>query len=82
MGALQEVSQPTIPRHATALIPIIETAPKEFAPTAQEATEIVNGKACLVDDTITPCRSYADHEELWSRKKGTTGFNAQASLLA
>jgi DDE superfamily endonuclease len=32
--------------------------------------------------TITPCWSYEDHKELWSRKHGTTGFNAQlVSLL-
>jgi hypothetical protein len=31
------------------------------------------GRACLVDGTITPCWSYAEHDELWSRKHGTTG---------
>ena len=31
----------------------------------------------LVDGTITPCWSYRRHPELWSRKHGTTGFNAQ-----
>jgi hypothetical protein len=37
---------------------------------------------CLVDATITPCWSYSDHRELWSRKHGTTGFTAQlVSLL-
>jgi len=81
LGDLREVSQPTISRYVAALIPVIETVLKEFVPTAQEAIEMVNGKACLVDGTITPCWSYADHEELWSRKKGTTGFNAQLISL-
>jgi hypothetical protein len=36
---------------------------------------------CLVDGTITPCWSYQDHHELWSRKHGTTGFNAQLFCL-
>jgi hypothetical protein len=38
-------------------------------------------RVCLVDGTITPCWSYADHQELWSRKHGTTGFNAQLVCL-
>ena len=35
----------------------------------------------MVDGTITPCWSYEDHDELWSRKHGTTGFNAQLLCL-
>ena len=31
--------------------------------------------------TITPCWSYDDHHELWSRKHGTTGFNTQLICL-
>ena len=42
---------------------------------------MVNGRVCLVDGTITPCWSYDDHDELWSRKHGTTGFNAQLICL-
>jgi DDE superfamily endonuclease len=82
LGDLREVSQPTISRYVAALVPIIEAVLKEFVPTAEEAIEVVNGRACLVDGTITPCWSYADHKELWSRKHGTTGFNVQfVSLL-
>ena len=55
---------------------------KQFVPDPVEAIQVVNGRACLVDGTITPCWSYADHPELWSRKRGTTGFNVQfVSLL-
>ncbi|MGH3838486.1 MAG: transposase family protein [Pseudonocardiaceae bacterium] len=45
------------------------------------AIEMVQGRVCLVDGTITPCWSYDDHDELWSRKHGTTGFNAQLLCL-
>ena len=36
---------------------------------------------CLVDGTITPCWSYDDHDELWSRQHGTTGCNAHLRCL-
>src|SRR5262249_50681841 len=39
------------------------------------------GRVCLVDGTITPCWSYAENDELWSREHGTTGFNAQLVCL-
>ena len=50
-------------------------------PSAGDALEIVNGRVCLVDGTITPCWSWQDHKQLWSRKHGTTGFNAQLVCL-
>jgi hypothetical protein len=59
------------------LVPLVRAVLEEFVPTAADAIEVVRGQACLVDGTITPCWSYADHHELWSRKKGITGFNAQ-----
>ena len=34
-----------------------------------------------MDGTITPCWSDPGHQELWSRKHGTTGFNAQVVCL-
>jgi hypothetical protein len=54
---------------------------EEFVPTAQETIEMVSGRVCLVDGTITPCWSYDDHDKLWNRKHGTTGFNAQLICL-
>jgi len=82
LGDLRGMSQPTISRIVTDLVPIIKTVLVEFVPTAAEAVETVKGRVCLVDGTITPCWSYVDHKELWSRKHGTTGFNAQlVSLL-
>jgi hypothetical protein len=73
LGDLRGVSQPTISRIVTELVPIIKTVLEEFVPSAEDAIEMVEGRACLVDGTITPCWSYADHKELWSRKHGITG---------
>jgi hypothetical protein len=82
LGDLTNISQPTVSRIITTLVPIVKSVLAEFVPTAQDAIEMVTGRACLVDGTITPCWSYDEHPELWSRKHGTTGFNAQlVSLL-
>lgn len=77
LGDLRGVSQPTVSRIITVLVPVITAVLAEFVPTVQDAIEIVRGRVCLVDGTSTPCWSYADHQELWSRKHGTTGFTAQ-----
>src|SRR5687767_7621599 len=77
LGDLRDISQPTVSRIVSALVPIVQAVLEEFVPDAREAIELVKGRVCLVDGTITPCWSYADHPELWSRKRGTTGFNAQ-----
>jgi hypothetical protein len=81
IGDLRDISQSTVSRIITILVPIIKAVLKEFVPTATDAIEVVKGRACLVDGTITPCWSYDDHPELWSRKHGTTGFNAQLLSL-
>ena len=82
IGDLCDISQSTVSRIVTTLVPIIKTVLKEFVPNVKDAIVLVKGRAVLVDGTITPCWSYAEHPELWSRKKGTTGFNAQlVSLL-
>lgn len=82
IGDLRDVSQPTVSRIVGTLVPIVKTVLEEFVPDAKEAIKLVEGRVCLVDGTITPCWSYADQPDLWSRKKGTTGMNAQlVSLL-
>ena len=81
LGDLREISQPTVSRIVTVLVPVVRAVLEEFVPTAAEAVELVNGRVCLVDGTITPCWSWSDHDELWSRKHGTTGFNAQLVCL-
>lgn len=81
LADLMNVSQPTVSRIITKIVPVIDTVLREFVPDPKEAIEMVNGRVCLVDGTITPTWSYGDHKELWSRKKGTTGFNAQFVCL-
>lgn len=81
LGDLRDISQSTVSRIVTVLVPLIDAVLAEFVPTAAEAIEMVNGRVCLVDGTITPCWSYTDHSELWSRKKGTTGLNTQFVCL-
>lgn len=81
LGDMRNISQPTVSRYVTDLILVVKAVLEEFVPTAAEAIEMVDGRACIVDGTITPCWSYADHAELWSRKHGTTGFNAQLVCL-
>jgi hypothetical protein len=77
IGDLRDISQPTVSRIVTVLVPTIKAVLEEFVPNATDAIRQVRGKVCLVDGTITPCWSYAEHRELWSRKHGTTGFCVQ-----
>jgi hypothetical protein len=81
LGDLRGVSQSTVSRIVTVLVPAVKAVLEEFTPTAAEAIESADGRVCLVDGTITPCWSWSDHDELWSRKHGTTGFNAQLVCL-
>jgi hypothetical protein len=81
LGDLRGISQSTVSRIVSDLVPVVKAVLEEFVPTAKDAIEMLNGRVCLVDGTITPCWSYADHRELWSRKHGTTGFNAQLVCL-
>lgn len=81
LGDLRHVSQPTVSRIVTNLVAVVKAVLEEFVPSAADAIEMVRGRVCLVDGTITPCWSYGDHRDLWSRKHGTTGFNAQLVCL-
>ena len=72
LGDLCGISQPTVSRIVSTLVPVVKAVLEEFVPTAAEALESVNGRVCLVDGTITPCWSYAERDELWSRKHGST----------
>jgi hypothetical protein len=81
LGDLRGISQSTVSRIIATLVPIVTVVLEEFVPTAVEAIEMVNGRVCLVDGTIIPCWSWAGHDELWSRKHSTTGFNIQLICL-
>jgi hypothetical protein len=81
IGETRDTSQPTISRYAAVLIPLVKGVLEEFVPDAAEAIEIVRGRVVLVDGTLAPCWSYAEHPELWNGKHKTTGFNAQLISL-
>ena len=80
-GETRDTSQPTISRYAAVLVPLVKAVLEEFVPDAAEAIEIVRGRVVLVDGTLAPCWSYAEHSELWNGKHKTTGFNTQLISL-
>lgn len=81
IGEMRDASQPTISRYVAKLTPIVKAVLEEFVPSAEDAIEIAMGKVVLVDGTLTPCWSYEEHQELWNKKHGTTGFNVQLISL-
>jgi DDE superfamily endonuclease len=70
------VSQPTISRAVTSVTPVIERVLKKFVPTADELDD---HEQYIVDGTLLPCWSWADHPELYSGKHKTTGMNVQVA---
>lgn len=81
IGDMNEISQPTVSRIVTEIVPLVKSVLGEFVPDAKEAIEMVKGRVVLVDGTLTPCWSYEEHQELWNKKHKTTGFNAQLISL-
>jgi hypothetical protein len=81
IGDMNGISQPTVSRIVTDIVPLVKAVLEEFVPDAREAIEIVKGRVVLVDGTLTPCWSYEEHQELWNKKHRTTGFNAQLISL-
>jgi DDE superfamily endonuclease len=69
-----QVSQPTISRAVTGVTPLIERVLRKFVPTADELDDQTQ---FIVDGTLLPCWSWADHPELYSGKHKTTGMNVQ-----
>ena len=54
LGDLRGISQPTVSRIIAKLVPIVRAVLEEFVPSAEDAIEVVKGRVCLVDGTITP----------------------------
>jgi hypothetical protein len=81
IGDIRDTSQPTISRYLAVLVPFVKSVLEEFVPSAADAIEVVKGRVVLVDGTLTPCWSYEEHQELWNKKHGTTGFNTQLISL-
>jgi len=80
LGDLRDTSQSTVSRIVTTLVPIVKAVLEEFVPTAKEAIELVNGRVCLVDGTITPAGPMPITTSCGA-VHGTTGFNAQLVCL-
>jgi DDE superfamily endonuclease/Helix-turn-helix of DDE superfamily endonuclease len=75
LGEWWEVAQSNISDKITYLTPLVQEALEEFIPTEEDAVEMVKGRVCLLDGSISPCWSWAGHSELWTRKHNTTGNN-------
>ena len=75
LGAIWDVSQEVVSEVITAMTPLIKEATREFVPTPEDAVTTVTGRVCLVDGSLDPCWSWESHDELWTRKHGTTGHN-------
>jgi DDE superfamily endonuclease/Helix-turn-helix of DDE superfamily endonuclease len=81
IGDMNDISQPTVSRIVTEIVPLVKSVLEEFVPDAREAIKVVKGRVVLVDGTLAPCWSYEEHQELWNKKHKTTGFNAQLISL-
>lgn len=68
------VSQPTISRAITVVAPLLGAILRKFVPTAEE---LDSKSHYIVDGTLLPCWSWADHPRLYSGKHKTTGMNVQ-----
>ena len=71
IGDMNDISQPTVSRIVTVIVPLVKSVLEEFVPDAREAIEVVKGRVFLVNGTLVPCWSYAEHQELWNKKHKT-----------
>ena len=76
LGETYGVSQSTISRAVTGLTGIIGEVLLEWVPVAED---LPPGVPYIVDGTLLPCWSWADHPELYSGKHRTTGLNVQVA---
>jgi hypothetical protein len=47
LGDMRDLSQPTVSRIVTALVPAVKAELEEFVPSAADAIEMVKGRVCL-----------------------------------
>jgi hypothetical protein len=78
IGDMNEISQPTVSRIVTNIVPLVKAVLEEFVPDAREAIKVIKGRVVLVDGTLAPCWSYEEHRELWNKKHKTTVVNMNA----
>jgi hypothetical protein len=70
------VSQSTVGRAIAALTPALGKILADFVPVAEELDDHTQ---YIVDGSLLPCWSWADHRELYSGKHKTTGLNIQVA---
>jgi hypothetical protein len=74
IAAQFETSQPSISRIIAAVETMIAAVLGDCVPDLHEA---LRGSSAVIDGSLLPCWSWADHPELWSGKHKTTGHNCQ-----
>jgi hypothetical protein len=70
------VDQATISRIVCAYTPLLAAL---LAPLVPTVDDLDPEEQLIVDGTLLPCWSWADHPEDWSGKAGTTGLNVQTA---
>jgi hypothetical protein len=76
LGETWGVSQPTISRAISAIMPLLKVALASVTPTADELDTRCQ---LIVDGTLLPCWSWASAPGLYSGKHKTTGMNVQVA---
>lgn len=76
LAELFEVSQSTISRTISRVLPLLIAVLRDAVPTVDDLDP---NAQLLVDGTLVPCWSWAGHPELFSGKHRTTGLNLQVA---
>jgi len=76
LGEFFGASQPTISRTVAKYTTVLGEVLKKWVPTVEELDPTAQ---LIVDGTLLPCWSWADHPELWSGKHRITGLNVQVA---
>ena len=76
LGEFFGASQPTISRTIARYTTVLGELLKEWVPTVEDLDPTAQ---LIVDGTLLPCWSWANHPELWSGKHRTTGLNVQVA---
>lgn len=76
LAELFGASQATISRTISRYIPLLSELLADWVPTVEDLNPDTQ---LIIDGTLLPCWSWADHPELWSGKHHTTGLNVQVA---
>jgi len=71
-----DVSQSTVSRAIAKYADILGDLLKDWTPAVDDLDP---AEQLIIDGTLLPCWSWADHPELWSGKHRTTGLNVQVA---